>query len=90
PPAGASPAGAPAGASASGAEPAAPADARLRRLLALPLPEAREMVLEELERAYVTEKLRQHGGNISQAADAMGVSRQLVHRLMQRHGLRAR
>ncbi|WP_433936415.1 sigma 54-interacting transcriptional regulator [Sorangium cellulosum] len=91
-PAGASPPGvSPAGAEpAAGAEPGAPADARLRRLLELPLPEAREMVLEELERAYVTEKLRQHGGNISQAADAMGVSRQLVHRLIQRHGLRAR
>ncbi|WP_436616626.1 sigma 54-interacting transcriptional regulator [Sorangium sp. So ce1024] len=91
PASGASPAGAsPAGAPPSGAPAAGPADARLRKLLELPLPEAREMVLEELERAYVTEKLRQHGGNISQAADAMGVSRQLVHRLIQRHGLRAR
>ncbi|WP_437515252.1 sigma 54-interacting transcriptional regulator [Sorangium sp. So ce1099] len=100
-PPGASPAGAaasaasppgvaPSAASPSGAPPAVPGDARLRRLLELPLPEAREMVLEELERAYLTEKLRQHGGNISQAADAMGVSRQLVHRLIQRHGLRAR
>ncbi|XXV01644.1 sigma 54-interacting transcriptional regulator [Sorangium sp. So ce1153] len=91
-PSGASPSGAaaPSAASPSGAPPADPGDARLRRLLELPLPEAREMVLEELERAYLTEKLRQHGGNISQAADAMGVSRQLVHRLIQRYGLRAR
>ncbi|WP_438001517.1 sigma 54-interacting transcriptional regulator [Sorangium sp. So ce185] len=78
------------GGAPSGEAPAGPGDARLRRLLELPLPEAREVVLEELERAYVTEKLRQHGGNISHAADAMGVSRQLVHRLIQRHGLRAR
>ncbi|WP_234023797.1 sigma 54-interacting transcriptional regulator [Sorangium cellulosum] len=81
---------APSGAASSGAAPAGPQDARLRRLLELPLPEAREVVMEELERAYVTEKLRQHGGNISQAADAMGVSRQLVHRLIQRYDLRAR
>ncbi|WP_129350232.1 sigma 54-interacting transcriptional regulator [Sorangium cellulosum] len=80
----------PSGAAPSGASEAGPGEARLRRLLELPLPEAREAVMEELERAYVTEKLRQHGGNISHAADAMGVSRQLVHRLIQRYGLRAR
>jgi DNA-binding NtrC family response regulator len=66
-----------------------PGAARLDKLLELSLPEAREAVLEELERAYVTTKLRQHGGNVSRAADAMGVSRQLVHRLLDRHGLRA-
>lgn len=37
-------------------------DARLGRLLSLPLPEAREVVLEQLERGYVAAKLRQHGG----------------------------
>jgi transcriptional regulator with PAS, ATPase and Fis domain len=60
---------------------------RLTRLLALSLPEARELVLEELEKSYVSAKLRQHGGNISRAAEAMGVSRQLVHRLIDRYGL---
>ncbi|MFS8069994.1 MAG: sigma 54-interacting transcriptional regulator, partial [Byssovorax sp.] len=65
-------------------------DARLGRLLSLPLPEAREVVLEQLERGYVAAKLRQHGGNISRAADAMGVSRQLVHRLIERHSLRVK
>ncbi|MBZ5715832.1 sigma 54-interacting transcriptional regulator [Nannocystis pusilla] len=70
--------------------PASLADARLRRLLELPLPEARDVVIAELERAYVAEKLRQHDGNISHAAEAMGVSRQLVHRLLLRHNLRAR
>lgn len=65
-------------------------EARLGRLLELPLPEAREVVLEQLERGYVAAKLRQHGGNISRAADAMGVSRQLVHRLIERYGLRVK
>jgi transcriptional regulator with PAS, ATPase and Fis domain len=64
--------------------------ARLGRLLDLPLPEAREVVLEQLERSYVTAKLSQHGGNISRAADAMGVSRQLVHRLIERYDLRVK
>jgi transcriptional regulator with PAS, ATPase and Fis domain len=65
-------------------------DARLGRLLELPLPEAREVVLEQLERSYVAAKLRQHKGNISRAADAMGVSRQLVHRLIERYSLRVK
>ena len=64
--------------------------ARLDHLLTLSLPEAREAVLEELERAYVTVKLRQHGGNVSRAADAMGVSRQLVHRLLAKLDIEAR
>jgi transcriptional regulator with PAS, ATPase and Fis domain len=65
-------------------------DERLGRFLDLTLPEAREAVLEELERKYVTAKLRQYDGNISRAAEAMGVSRQLLHRLLDRHGMRAK
>jgi DNA-binding protein Fis len=63
---------------------------RLGHLLELPLPEAREMVLEQLERSYVAIKLKQHGGNVSRAADAMGVSRQLVHRLIDRYDLKTK
>jgi transcriptional regulator with PAS, ATPase and Fis domain len=63
---------------------------RLGALLEVPLPQAREMVMEQFERSYVTVKLRQSGGNISRAADAMGVSRQLVHRLIDRYGLRVK
>ena len=63
---------------------------RMGKLLELPLPAAREMVMEQFERGYVSAKLGQHGGNISRAADAMGVSRQLVHRLLDRYGMRAR
>jgi DNA-binding NtrC family response regulator len=59
-------------------------------LLELPLPTARELVMERFERSYVTAKLAQHGGNISRAADAMGVSRQLVHRLLDRYGMKAK
>jgi transcriptional regulator with PAS, ATPase and Fis domain len=55
----------------------------------LPLREAREQVMQEFEHVYVTAKLREHGGNVSRAAEAMGVSRQLVHRLMGRHGIRS-
>jgi transcriptional regulator with PAS, ATPase and Fis domain len=63
-------------------------DEGLGSLLELPLLEARDVVIEQFDRKYLTEKLREHGGNISRAADAIGVSRQLVHRLIERYGLR--
>ena len=50
--------------------------------------EARELVVERFERAYLAVKLREHGGNVSRAAQAMGISRQLLHRLMERYGIR--
>ena len=65
-------------------------DAQLGKWLELTLPEAREAVLEELERKYVAAKMRQVDGNITRAAEAMGVSRQLLHRLLDRHGMRAK
>ncbi|HEU4404579.1 MAG TPA: sigma 54-interacting transcriptional regulator [Polyangiaceae bacterium] len=74
---------------AGGAAAAAEAE-RLVGLLELPLPQAREAVMEQFERRYVAAKLAQHGGNISRAAEAMGVSRQLVHRLLDRYGIRAK
>jgi DNA-binding NtrC family response regulator len=57
-------------------------------LLELPLLAAREAVVEQFDRSYLAVKLREHGGNISQTADAIHVSRQLVHRLIERYGLR--
>jgi transcriptional regulator with PAS, ATPase and Fis domain len=64
----------------------APAGATLP--LHLPLRQAREEVVERFERAYVVAKLAEARGNVSRAADAMGVSRQLVHRLMERYDVR--
>jgi DNA-binding NtrC family response regulator len=57
-------------------------------LINLPLREAKEMLLEQFERRYLAQKLREHGGNISRTADAIGLSRQSVHRLIDRYGLR--
>jgi transcriptional regulator with PAS, ATPase and Fis domain len=59
-------------------------------LLHLTLRAAREHVVESFEVRYVSEVLAAHDGNISRAAASMGVSRQLLHRLIQRHGIRAR
>ena len=58
-------------------------------LTRLPLREAREHVVAEFERVYVEAQLRRHG-TPTLAAKAMGVSRQLVHRLMQQYGLSTR
>jgi DNA-binding NtrC family response regulator len=74
----------------SGAPLPAPKDegSPLGALLLLPLREARELVVEQFERAYMTVKLGEHNGNISRVADAIGVSRQFVYRLIDRYALR--
>ncbi len=64
------------------------AGATSRLPLHLPLREAREQVVDAFERAYVVGKLAESGGNVSRAADAMGVSRQFLHRLMGRYDVR--
>jgi transcriptional regulator with PAS, ATPase and Fis domain len=56
-------------------------------LLGLPLREAREVMVEQFERAYIAAKLGEHAGNVSRAAEAMRVSRQFLHRLLERYGL---
>ncbi|HZO11943.1 MAG TPA: sigma 54-interacting transcriptional regulator [Polyangiaceae bacterium] len=67
----------------------APANTDNDPLLHLALREAREVVIERFEDWYIRSKLREHTGNVTRAAAAMGVSRQLVHRLMERYGIRA-
>jgi DNA-binding NtrC family response regulator len=66
----------------------APGAGEVGKLGALPFHEARESVVAEFERRYVTEQLRAHGGNVSAAARAMGVSRQFLHKLITQHGLK--
>jgi transcriptional regulator with PAS, ATPase and Fis domain len=66
----------------------APATLSTLRLGTLPLREARALVVEHFERQYMTSKLREHAGNVSRAAESMGVSRQFLHRLMERYGIR--
>jgi transcriptional regulator with PAS, ATPase and Fis domain len=53
----------------------------------LPLREARDLVVEQFEQQYLTSRLAEHNGNVSRAAEAMGVSRQFLHRLLERHGI---
>ncbi len=54
---------------------------------AAPAPALEEMSLEEVERLLVTKALARYGGNVSLAAQALGLSRSALYRRLQRHGL---
>src|SRR5690606_7945140 len=44
-----------------------------------------EMALEEVERVLIQKALRRHGGNVTQAAEALGLSRSALYRRLQRY-----
>ncbi|HEX6068251.1 MAG TPA: sigma-54 dependent transcriptional regulator [Longimicrobiaceae bacterium] len=46
-----------------------------------------EMELEEVERVLIQKALRRHDGNVTQAAEALGLSRSALYRRLQRYGL---
>jgi transcriptional regulator with PAS, ATPase and Fis domain len=69
--------------------PGAPGRADAARLLRMPLREARDLVVEDFERSYLAARLAEHGGNVTRAAEAIGVSRQFAYRLLEKYGLRA-
>ncbi len=50
----------------------------------LPIAAARALLVDEFERRYVERVLREHDGNVTQAALAAGVSRRYLHRLKSR------
>jgi DNA-binding NtrC family response regulator len=46
-----------------------------------------DMTLEEVERVLIEKALRRHGGNVSEAARALGLSRSALYRRIDQHGL---
>jgi DNA-binding NtrC family response regulator len=46
-----------------------------------------EMSLEDVEYYLIKKALERHGGNVSQAAEALGLSRSALYRRLQRFGL---
>jgi two-component system, NtrC family, response regulator GlrR len=60
-----------------------------RALLGLGLRDARDEMIAEFERWFVSEKLKAASGSVSGAAQAMGVSRQFLHRLMSRYAIKS-
>ncbi len=57
-------------------------------LFALPFSDAREAALARFERAFMEAALRAADGNVSRAAEAVGLTRTYAHRILRRTGLR--
>jgi DNA-binding NtrC family response regulator len=60
------------------------ADLGLRRP-ASPSSRLEDMSLEDVERVLIEKALARHGGNVSRAAAALGLSRSALYRRLQRH-----
>ena len=58
--------------------------------LDVPFKIAKEGLIDDFERAYLTALVAWAGGNMSRAARRAGIDRMYLHRLVQRHGLRAK
>ncbi len=71
-----------AGPSGDGGEPRLQVDA------SVPFSEARQQVLSDFERLYVSELLRLHDGKVSRAAAEAGIDRTYLYRLLRRHGIK--
>ena len=56
--------------------------------LKVPLKISVERLVDAYERAYLTEALRETGGNVSRAAELAGVNRKFIQRAFKRLGLR--
>ena len=50
-----------------------------------PLPPVGEMTMDEVEKAMIEKSLRHHGGNISKAAESLGLSRAALYRRLEKH-----
>lgn len=50
-------------------------------------PDLEHQTLDEVERRLVEQALRRHDGNISQAAEELGISRAALYRRLEKHGL---
>ncbi|MEJ5358725.1 MAG: sigma-54 dependent transcriptional regulator [Desulfobacterales bacterium] len=70
---------------AANAEPHAAAE----DLSALPFREAKERAIRNFHTRYIRRLLEEHGGNVSRAAEAAGIQRQYLHRLIKEAGIEA-
>ena len=57
--------------------------------LAVPLKELKDRWAAHLERAYLSELVKQHDGNIARIAEEAGLSRMQIYRMLQKHGMRS-
>ena len=57
------------------------------RVAASGAPALEQMTLDEVERVLIQKALARHGGNVSDAAKTLGLSRSALYRRLERHGL---
>ncbi|MEZ4410237.1 MAG: sigma 54-interacting transcriptional regulator [Polyangiales bacterium] len=76
------------GEEATGAGPSDGDDALFGQYLTMPLREAKLLMLERFEQAYLRLMLDQTGGNVAEAARRAGVARRTLFRTIRRVGLR--
>jgi DNA-binding NtrC family response regulator len=50
-------------------------------------PSLEEMSLEDVEKVLISKAMRRHSGNVSRAAEALGLSRSALYRRLEKHGL---
>jgi transcriptional regulator of acetoin/glycerol metabolism len=55
--------------------------------VSVPFKLAKQGVVNEFEKRYISRLLEQHGGNISAAARAAGIDRMSIHKMLHRLGL---
>jgi DNA-binding NtrC family response regulator len=71
------------------ANPAAAALITGEDLSEIPFREAKDRAIQHFHRQYIRRILEQYGGNISRAAEAAGIQRQYLHRLIKEVGIEA-
>ena len=49
------------------------------------LPPVGRMTMDEVEKAMIEKSLRHHGGNVSKAAESLGLSRAALYRRLEKH-----
>jgi two-component system, NtrC family, response regulator GlrR len=65
----------------------APMPAGAEALQGLPFRQAKEQLIDQFTRAYLSHLLETHGGNITEVAEASGIARPYVHELINKFGL---
>ena len=54
------------------------------------LPDAGTITLDEMEKRMIVKCMKHYEGNVSRAAEALGISRAALYRRMEKYGIAAR
>ncbi len=66
-----------------------PADVETNLSIGVPFRDAKRITVESFERAYLVRALREHGGNVSRTAEAIGMVRQSLQQKIRELDLRS-